>query len=147
MTAKQLLSTMSVGTLLLCGGMSISHAQSPGDTPAAPGRVYLLHTPAGGGCPVLNWHVVVGEQNSLSGLIDLDEKTVFHVTGSYDGKAKTFELSGTEIGGTRTATLSGHVDQKGRLATELKGLPVSPECQAKTVYVQWITPKTSETSN
>jgi len=142
MFAKKLLPTVAVGILLLCAGGNTSSAQSPGDTPASPGRVYLLHTPAGGGCPELDWHVVVGEQNTLSGLIGLDDnRVVFNVTGTFNSQDKTFQLFGPEIGGTRTAMVTGTVQANGRLTSKLNGLPVGPECQAKTVSVQWISPR------
>jgi len=128
------------GALLSCLGWSIASAQAVGDAAAFPGRIYNLHTPAGGGCPSFDWHVIVGDNNSLSGLIGLDEmKVVFNVVGNYSSAAKSFQLTGTEIGGSRIANIKGQVQTNGRMAASLSGLPVDAACQAKNVSVQWVT--------
>ena len=50
---------------------------------APPGRVYAFHSQASGQCPALDWHVVVGPNNTLSGMLAWDDmKAMAHVTGS-----------------------------------------------------------------
>lgn len=132
------------GALLSCAGWNVGSAQPakplPGDVPATVGRVYSIHTAAVGGCPSLDWHIVVGELNKLSGMIGTDDmKVVFSVTGQYNPADKTFKLSGKEIGGSRNGAVNGQVQTDGRMAASLGGLPVGSACQGKTVYVQWQT--------
>jgi hypothetical protein len=97
--------------LASCIGWAVAFA-APGDTPATPGRIYTAHTPEVGGCPALDWHIVVGGANTLSGMVGVEDmKTVFRVTGSYSGA--TLRLDGTEVGGTRTAAVNGAVRRMG----------------------------------
>jgi hypothetical protein len=130
------------GALLSCVGWGVASAQAPGNTPAVPGRVYTLHTAAVGGCPSLDWHIVVGANNTLSGMIGADDmKTVFRVSGTYDPNLKTFRLDGQEVGGTRTGAVNGAFQPETfNMAASLGGLPVGSACQGKTVYVKWLEP-------
>jgi hypothetical protein len=124
--------------LLSCVGLNVAPAQVTGQ--AFPGRVYSMDTPAVGDCPSLDWHIVVGKNNTLTGMIGAnDMQTVFRVTGSYNAE-KAFHLTGTEVGGTRTAAINGQIQNDGQMAASLGGLPVGSACQGKTVYVRWNNP-------
>jgi hypothetical protein len=130
--------TMVATVLISCMDVTIAPAQVTGQAFAA--RVYSMHTNAVGGCPSLDWHIVVGENNTLSGMIGANEmKTVFRVTGSYDAN-KAFHLSGHEVGGSRTGAVNGQIQGDGQMAATLGGLPVGAACQGKTVYVRWNNP-------
>ena len=136
------------GALLSCAGIGLASAQAPGDTAPSVGRVYTLHTAAvGGGCPSLDWHIVVGPNDTLSGMIGADDmKVVFSVTGKYDPVLKTASMSGKEISGPNPGApgaLNAQVQSDGRLAASLGGLPVGAACQGKTVYVRWTSPQLS----
>jgi len=137
MTYRKVPAALMAGALVSCIGWTV--AAAPGDTPATVGRIYVAHTPETDGCPALDWHIVVGGGNTLSGMVGAnDMKTVFRVTGSYSGS--TLRLDGTEVGGTRTAAVNGAVQSDGRLAMSIGGLPVGAACQGKTVYLMWMNP-------
>jgi len=139
MTPKVTPAALLTGVLLACSG-NIAAAQAPGDTKAYFGRVYTLHTRGDGNCPSLDWHIVVGENNTLSGFIAADDrKAVFRVAGSFNPQAHTFQLAGTEIGGTRPGAVNGQLQSDGLLAATLGGLPVGAACQSKVMYIPWVT--------
>jgi len=128
------------GALLSCVGWNGASAQAPGDTTSFVGRVYTLHTMWTGDCPSLDWHIVVGEGNTLAGLISTDNnKAVFRVAGAFNPQAKTFQLAGTEIGSGRPGAVNGKIQPDGRLEASLGGLPLGAACQGKSVSVQWVT--------
>jgi hypothetical protein len=146
MTLKLTPATLVTGALLACSGWNIAAAQAPGmapgDTKAYVGRVYTLHTARSGECPSLDWQIVVGENNTLSGLIGADDmKTVFRVAGSFNRQSNTFQLAGAEIGGNRPGAVNGKLQSDGLLAASLGGLPLGAACQGKTVYVHWVSPQ------
>jgi hypothetical protein len=144
MISRKIPAVAIAGALLSCVGWNIASAQtSPGNTPAYPGRVYTLHTPAVDDCPSLDWHIVVGEKNTLSGLIGTnDMKDVFRVQGTYDPALRTFRLDGQEIGGAhRPGAVNGAFEPTTfRMAASLGGLPMGAKCQGKTVYIKWQEP-------
>jgi hypothetical protein len=138
MTFRKSRAAVVAGTLVSCVGWNVAPAQVTGQ--AFVGRVYDFNTKAVGGCPALDWHVVVGANNKLSGMIGLEDmKAMFAVTGTYDASRK-FHLEGKEVGGTRTAALNGVVRENGVMVATLGGLPVGSACQGKTVYVRWNSP-------
>jgi hypothetical protein len=126
------------GALLAGVGWNIASAQVTGQPFV--GRVYTLHTKSVGGCPSMDWHIVVGDNNTLSGMIAVDNmKTVFRVTGSYEA-GKSFRLDGKQVDGNRTGAINGRIDPTGTMEATLGGLPVGSACQGKTVYVRWNNP-------
>jgi hypothetical protein len=138
MTFRNIYGAVLMGALLSPVGWNVAPAQVTGQ--AFVGRLYAFHTKAVGGCPALDWHVVVGENNTLSGMIGVnDMKTVFLVSGTY-GADRKFRLDGKEIGGTRTGSINGQVYETGVMAATLGGLPVGAACQGKTVYARWNSP-------
>jgi hypothetical protein len=138
MTFRKLRAAAVAGALVSCVGLNVAPAQVTGQ--AFVGRVYAFHTKAIGGCRALDWHIIVGENDKLSGIIGLDDmKTNFAVMGTYDAK-RNFHLDGKEIGGTRTAALNGQVRENGVMVATLGGLPVGSACQGKSVYVRWNSP-------
>jgi hypothetical protein len=119
-------------------GLNVASAQVTGQ--AFVGKVYAFHTKVVVGCPALDWHVVIGENNTLFGVTGLEDmKTMFAVTGTFDASRK-FHLDGKEIGGPRTAALNGVVRENGVMVATLGGLPVGSACQGKSVYVRWNSP-------
>jgi hypothetical protein len=101
------------------------------------GRVYAFHSKAAGGCPVLDWHVVVGANNALTGMISWDEmKSMAKVSGAI-GADRTFKMSATEVGGAgRTAAVDGQVRADGWLVANIKGPNVDCKGIAVPFYVQ-----------
>ena len=103
MKARILLATMAAGALGAGAMLTTAHAQVP-----APGTLFVLHSTAQGACPPLDWHVVTGDNGTLSGMISWNGmKSMAHVTGTTDAEHQ-FSMTATEIGGDgRTATITG----------------------------------------
>src|ERR1700739_3959717 len=108
---------IATGVLAIAATYGVAAAQ-----PVAAGRVYAFHSKAAGGCPVLDWHVVVGANNALTGMISWDGmKSMAKVTGAI-GPDRTFKMSATEVGGAgRTAAVDGQVRADGWLLANVKG--------------------------
>ena len=141
MSFRKLSTAVMAGALLACAGWTVASAQFPGDSAIYVGRVYSLHTAPVGGCPGLDWHIVVGEDSKLSGMIATDNmQHVFNVSGQFQSN-RTFQLAGHEVGTNIPGALNGQVQSDGRLAVSLGGLPVGAACQGKTIYMNWVTPK------
>src|ERR1700755_500408 len=66
---------------------------------AQPG-LYAYHTgPAVGGCPGLDWHIVLGADSSLTGFVTWDQgEHMAKLAGSIK-KDRTFEMDAQEVGG------------------------------------------------
>ena len=105
MRAKLLFGTMAAGALSAGAMLNTAHAQG---TLPAPGTLFVLHSTAQGACPALDWHVVVGESGTLSGILAWnDMKTVARLTGTTNAEHQ-FSMTATEIGGEgKTATITG----------------------------------------
>ena len=111
----------------------------PGD------RLYVLHTDAEGTCPSLLWHIIVGQDGVISGLLAWDNRrTVAAVAGAVvpnvsiernapqqptkpTPQAQEYEMMVTEIGGqNRIANVAGTIEPNGWLnATTIEGSGVS----------------------
>src|ERR1700730_18138260 len=118
------------GWLFSCVGWDFASAQAPGGNSPFVGKVYVLHSNAVGECPSLDWHLVVGENNTLNGTVGANNmKTMFRVMGRYSNDRTTFRLYGNEIGGTRTAMVDGKILPDNTLAATIDGLPVGAPCQ------------------
>lgn len=133
-------SAMLAGALLLGGAWSGAFAQNtptPGGMPVE-GTVYSTHSPAKDGCPALDWHVAVGPNRTLSGMVATDNmKDVWRMNGSLLPDRK-FHLDGHEVGGAqRTGTVDGQVQPNGALVMTLGNITGSSPCNNKTIYVRW----------
>src|SRR6266545_4914548 len=109
MTSPRMLAVIAASALTCSGAVTVAMAQKATNIPADPpdGRVYAFHSQRSGGCPSLDWHVVLEPNNSLSGFIATDDMSkVFRVSGTL-GPDRTFRLNGKEIGGAGT---TGTVD-------------------------------------
>jgi hypothetical protein len=102
-----------------------------------PGRVYAFHSKAAGQCPALDWHVTVGDNNTLSGMLAWnDMKAMAAVTGSVT-PARTFTMTAKEVGGQgRTANIPGQVRADGWLVASIKG----PKIECNGITVPWYNP-------
>jgi hypothetical protein len=119
--------------MLLVVASGIGSAQS-----LPPGRVYAFHSGAQNGCPPLDWHIVIGENNELNGMISWDSmQSMAHATGTVNPTARTFQMTAKEQGGQgRTATISGTVQPNGWLLANISG----PNVKCTGVTVQWSVP-------
>ena len=99
------LATVTVIAAAIAGGAA--HAQAP----AAKERVFSFHSDATSmSCPSLDWHVVVATNYTVTGMIGWqDMGAIARVTGSMDPKTKTYQLTANEVGGSRTATITGKI--------------------------------------
>ena len=97
------------------------------------GRIYVLHSPAAGACPSLDWHIVVEPNDILAGLIAWDDmKTMARATGKVDRPNHTFTMTAVEMGGQgRTATVDGKVEKNGTIIANINGPNVT--CKSVTV--------------
>jgi hypothetical protein len=119
---------LSAAVLAMAGTCGVGSAQVIGQG-IAPGTVYTFHSSAKGGCPALDWHLVAGPNNTLSGIIAWnDMSTIARASGKFDMPARTFSLVAHEVGGQgRSATVNGTVRQDGWLIANIKAPNVA--CQ------------------
>ena len=103
MKARILLATMVVGALGAGAMSNTTLAQVP-----PPGTLFAMRSPAQGACPTLDWHVVVGENGALSGMVSWNNmKTMAQLTGTTNAQHQ-FSMTAQEIGGDgKTATITG----------------------------------------
>lgn len=114
MISGKLIAALAAGALIAGATSYVASAQSPG-------AVYVFHSAPAGTCPSLDWHVVVGANNALSGMIAWDDmKSMARATGSI-GSNKTFHMDAKEVGGTKTATIDGQVGSDGWLTANIMG--------------------------
>jgi hypothetical protein len=113
---------LAVGALLTGPALSASLAEK-----ASVGGVYILHSPHQGTCPELDWHVVVGVNGSLAGMISWDDmKSLARVSGTLRTQTRTFHLTATEVGGAgRIAIVDGTVSPDGQLVADVKGRDIA----------------------
>jgi len=118
------------------GAFTQAKAQQVPNLPA--GRVYSFHSQSSGACPSLDWHVVLGSDNRLSGFIARDNMSnLFRVSGAV-GPDSTFHLNGKEVGGAgRTATVDGQVRQDGWMVADISHMSGPSPCNDHVVDVQW----------
>jgi hypothetical protein len=95
--------------------------------PASPdvpeGRIYVLHSGTEGGCPHLDWLIIVEPDGDVAGMISWnDMKTIAQLTGHVDREARTFSIVAVEVGGQNArATLEGRVAEDGTIIADVKG--------------------------
>ena len=124
---------LTIGALALTASFGVASAQGIPE-----GRVYTFHSSARASCPALDWHVVVGPNNTLDGMISWDSmKAMAHAAGTINPAARTFSMQAHEVGGQgRTATVDGTVRQDGYLVASIKG----PNVACTGIQVPWFTP-------
>jgi hypothetical protein len=107
-----------------------------------PGRIFVFHSPPNGTCPTLDWHLVVGENNALSGMLAWDDmKSIAKVTGKI-GADRTFKLTATRVSGGPSqggATITGQVGTDGWLLADIHG----PTVNCPGIKVPWFVPPPS----
>jgi len=124
---------MAASALALAATCGVASAQGLPE-----GRIYAFHSKAQAGCPALDWHLVVGANNTLSGMLAWDNmKNMATVSGSVNMATRTFQMAGKRVGGTGSgATITGTVEQSGWLVANIKGANVN--CQG--IKVPWYIP-------
>jgi hypothetical protein len=125
--------SLATGALALAATNSVSLAQD-----SLAGKVYAFHSPARGGCPPLDWHIVADTNGTLAGMISWNNmQDMAHATGTYNMQAKTFQMNAREVGGQqRSATITGEIRSDGWLIANLNG----PNADCKRVAVPFLAP-------
>ncbi len=99
------------------------------------GRLYAVHTRASGGCPAIDWHVVVRPGGVLEGWVawnDMESMARVKGTAFASGQLVPFHMDAVETGGQgRTASIDGSIRPNGRLVANIKGPNV--DCRGITV--------------
>ena len=131
MSARRNIATFAASALIACAAANVTSAQ----TPVTPGLVYVLHSTPAGNCPSLDWHLVVGTNDTVTGMIGWnDMKSIAHLNGTITPD-HTFKMDATEVGGAgRTAVVEGKVIPGWFLAS-IKGPGI--DCQDIKVGV-WV---------
>jgi hypothetical protein len=124
---------MSVGRLIAATSAALGLWLGTAVAQVPQGRIYVLHSPAAGACPSLDWHIVVEPNDILAGLIAWDDmKTMARATGKVDRPNHTFSMTAVEMGGQgRTATVDGKVEKSGTIIANINGPNVT--CKSVTV--------------
>jgi len=114
---------MRIGKLIVTNALIASAWVGLASAQMPDGSVYVLHSRAHGGCPSLDWYIVVEERGILAGMIAWnDMKMMTRAAGTVDRPHHRFTMAATEIGGQgRTATIEGKARDDGRLVASIKG--------------------------
>jgi hypothetical protein len=131
---------MTMGMSMALGALIFGAALGPVSAQMPEGSVYVLHSQAMGGCPSLDWYIVVEAGDTLAGMIAWnDMKTMTKASGRVDRPHHTFSMIATEIGGQkRTATVEGKVEGDGRIVANIKGPNVT--CAAVAIPINKVPP-------
>ena len=128
-----------VAAVLLSGVAWLAAPAYADKFPPLEGTVYSTISPAVDGCPELSWHVRVGPNNSLTGMVGRDGMNeIWKVSGSYKAD-RSFHLNGQELGGAqRTGTVDGYVRASdGSLIFTISNMSGPSKCNNKSVWVRW----------
>jgi len=126
---------MMIGKLMALGALIFGAPLCPVLAQMPKGSVYVFHSQARGGCPSLDWYIVVETGDTLAGMIAWDDmSTMTKASGRLDRSHHTFHIVLTEIGGQeRTATVEGKVEDDGRIVANIKGPNVT--CTAVSIPI------------
>jgi hypothetical protein len=129
-----LVSTLAAGALLAGAAWNVANAQQV----MPEGRIYAFHSAAQAGCPALDWHLVAGGNNTLSGMVAWNGmKSMAALSGTVNPATKKFELTGKETAApNRATTLTGQVMDNGWLVIDI-GPIAGTSCSNKMIKVQW----------
>jgi hypothetical protein len=126
--------SLATSSLVVAASIGLAAAQMPD------GSVYVLHSGAHGGCPSLDWYVVVEARGNLAGMIAWnDMKIMTKAIGIVDRPHRTFTMTATEIGGqARVATIEGEAHDDGRLVAHIRGPSIT--CTAVAIPMNKVQP-------
>jgi hypothetical protein len=133
LTAK-LLGVSALAIVATCG---VALAQQAQHQTLPEGRVYSFHSPAPvGRCNALDWHLVVGPDNTLTGMISWDNmKNISNVSGTVNLANRSFQANAMRPGG-RGAKIDGQITPEGWLIANIKG----PNVDCPGIRVHWFVP-------
>ena len=133
------LKNATVAAALVSGAAWLAVPAQAENFPPVEGTVYSTMSPASDGCPELTWHVKVGPNNSLTGILARDgTNDIWRVTGSFKDD-RSFQLHGQELDGARrTGDINGYVrESDGSLTFTVGDLSGPSTCNNKSVWIRW----------
>ena len=101
MKSSQLLKGMAVL------GVGVTALLSPALAQHGKESLYVYHTNPSSGCPGLDWHIVTEPSGSLMGFVAWDQMKHMARLDGMMSKSGTFKMDAKEVGGDRTAVVSG----------------------------------------
>ena len=124
--------TLAAGALIFAAACGMAAAQVAPTQILPEGRLYVFHSNPQGECPGLDWHILVGNNNSLSGMIGWDNmQHIAHASGTISPN-HTFQMTAKEVGGeSREAQITGSINQLGWFIANIDG----PGVKCKRVSV------------
>ena len=119
------LNTVAVATVAVSAAFNLALARQvvPKD------RVFVYHSEGSGGCPALDWHIVVVANNALHGMIAWSNMAdIANVTGSVT-PSRTFTIHAVDVTGGQgqAATVTGRVRSDGWIVANINGPKI--DCQ------------------
>ena len=122
-------------TVLVAGLFMMGLAETATALEPTRGEVLSFHSEGYGECPDLDWHLVVGANKQLTGLIAWDNmKNVARVSGSFNEEGK-FHLALQPVDGSAS---KGNVDgQLPEYTGWLTANVMGAGCAHQQVQVQW----------
>ncbi len=133
------LRNLAAGALALVATCGMAYAQMTPAEHLPEGRLYVFHSKASGGCPELDWHIVVGNNDSLTGMISWDNmQHMAKATGAMTSN-RHFKMTAKEVGGeNREAEITGTVNSAGWIIANIDGPGV--KCERVTIPFYVATP-------
>ena len=123
---------MTVRTRILATVAVMLSAGFVTGTAHAQNGVYAFHSDPKGTCPGLDWHVTRAGPD-LAGFIAWDNgKSIARVKGVVT--SSDFTLDTMEVGGTRTAKITGTIVGGNTMVAKIAGVPA---CEGKSITVPW----------
>ena len=127
---------IATGALAIAASYGAAFAQTASIKQTAAGRLFVYHAPAAGECPALDWHILVGQNNTLSGIIAWnDMRSMAKATGSISPDGDVHITAKEQGGQGRTATITGKLRQDGWIFADVNG----PGIKCKNVAVSYYT--------
>jgi hypothetical protein len=122
---------MSIASMALAG-LALSPPGVAFGQAAIQANLYSFHTGRMGDCPGLDWHVNVESDGKVTGMVGWDNMTHMAALAGTMQSNGQFSLTAKEVGGTKTATVSG--TNSGNYAT-ITITGTGGPCDGRTVQV------------
>jgi hypothetical protein len=107
MTITARYTALAIGMIGLAAAAPLSSAVAADSVMR--GALYPFHSNPTGTCPGLDWHVVVGADNSVTGMVAWDRMKHFASLSGNLSPDDSFRIEAAEVGGPIKATITGKV--------------------------------------
>lgn len=120
---------------LAAGAVLVGLAGSANALDLEPGKVLTFHSSASGDCPGLDWHIVIGASNKLTGMLAWDDmQHIVRVTGTADQDGNFRLAFQPTTGETGYGNIEGQFpDHNGWLTARV----TNAGCPLQNVSVEW----------